>query len=84
MKTFEVSELPARTAKFIVRKNWLLVGCDDLHLRVFNYNTHEKVHAFEAHADYIRSVAVHPTQPFVLSSADDMVQWTCSYKTPGS
>jgi len=42
-------------------------------VRVFNYNTHEKVAAFEAHADYIRSIAVHPTQPFVLTSSDDMV-----------
>src|SRR5690606_18951221 len=29
--------------------------------------------AFEAHADYIRSIAVHPTQPFVLTSSDDML-----------
>lgn len=29
-------------------------GADDFHLRVFNYNTSEKVTAFEAHPDYIR------------------------------
>ncbi len=40
-------------------------------LRVYNYNTLDKVHAWEAHHDYIRSVVVHPTQPFVLSSSDD-------------
>ncbi|KAI9364899.1 coatomer protein complex, subunit beta 2 [Zopfochytrium polystomum] len=44
-----------------------------MHLRVFNYQTHEKVTAFEAHSDYIRHVAVHPTQPFILSSSDDML-----------
>lgn len=44
-----------------------------MHIRVFNYNTHEKVTAFEAHADYIRSIAVHPSQPYVLSSSDDML-----------
>lgn len=44
-----------------------------MHLRIFNYNTFERVTAFEAHSDYIRSVAVHPTQPYILSSSDDMV-----------
>ena len=28
--------------------------------------------AFDAHSDYIRSIAVHHTQPFLLSSSDDM------------
>lgn len=45
---------------------------DDMHLRVYNYNTMEKVRSVEAHADYIRYVEVHPSQPFVLSSSDDM------------
>lgn len=44
-----------------------------MHIRVFNYNTLERVHQFEAHSDYLRSIAVHPTQPFVLTSGDDMV-----------
>lgn len=54
-------------------------------VRVFNYNTLEKVHSFEAHTDYIRSLAVHPTQPIVLSCGDDMLikmwdwdkKWQC-------
>ncbi|TPX31203.1 hypothetical protein SmJEL517_g05420 [Synchytrium microbalum] len=73
VKTFEVTDLPVRAARFIARKSWLIAGSDDMHLRVFNYNTHEKVTAFEAHADYIRSLAVHPTLPYVLSSSDDML-----------
>jgi coatomer subunit beta' len=44
-----------------------------MHIRVYNYNTSEKVKAFEAHSDYIRSLAVHPTLPYVLSSSDDML-----------
>jgi coatomer subunit beta' len=67
-----VTELPVRTAKFIARKNWLITGADDMQVRVFNYNTHEKVTVFEAHTDYIRCIAVHPTQPYVLTSSDDM------------
>lgn len=33
----------------------------------------KKVRTFEAHSDYIRSVAVHPTLPYVLTSSDDML-----------
>ncbi|KAJ3354080.1 hypothetical protein HDU83_005897 [Entophlyctis luteolus] len=61
-----------RAVKFIARKSWFVAGGDDMHLRVFNYQTHEKVTAFDAHADYIRCIAIHPTQPYVLSSSDDM------------
>lgn len=40
---------------------------------------------FEAHSDYIRSIAIHPTQPCMLTSSDDMSiklwdwdnKWTC-------
>lgn len=42
-------------------------------IRVFNYNTLEKVHSFEAHSDYVRCIAVHPTQPLILTSSDDML-----------
>eukprot|EP00438_Fugacium_kawagutii_P026992 Skav223998 [mRNA] locus=scaffold2619:1073:11571:- [translate_table: standard] len=51
-----------------------------MHIRVFNYNSLEKAHEFEAleieateaHTDYIRYIAVHPTLPYLLSSSDDM------------
>lgn len=42
---------------------------DDMLIRVFNYNTLDRVHMFEAHSDYIRCVAVHPTQPYILTSS---------------
>lgn len=38
---------------------------------IFRLNLHFL--QIEAHSDYIRSIAVHPTQPFVLSSSDDML-----------
>lgn len=44
-----------------------------MYIRVYNYNTMDKVKVFEAHTDYIRCVAVHPTLPYVLSSSDDML-----------
>lgn len=85
VKSFEVCELPVRSARFVPRKNWVVTGSDDMQVRVFNYNTLERVHAFEAHSDYVRCIAVHPTQPYILTSSDDMLiklwnwdkQWTC-------
>jgi len=58
-----------RSARFVARKNWILTGSDDMQIRVFNYNTLEKVHSYEAHSDYLRCIAVHPTQPLVLTSS---------------
>jgi hypothetical protein len=43
-----------RTAKFVARKQWVVCGADDMYVRVFNYNTMDKVKQFEAHTDYIR------------------------------
>eukprot|EP00061_Rhincodon_typus_P018347 g47487.t1 len=86
VKTFEVCDLPVRASKFVARKNWVITGADDMQIRVFNYNTLERVHMFEAHSDYIRCIAVHPTQPYILTSSDDMLiklwdwekKWTCT------
>lgn len=44
-----------------------------MQIRVFNYNTLERVHMFEAHSDYIRCIAVHPTQPYILTSSGMLV-----------
>ncbi|XP_042342346.1 coatomer subunit beta'-like isoform X2 [Plectropomus leopardus] len=86
VKTFELCDLPVRVAKFVARKHWVITGADDMQIRVFNYNTLERVHMFEAHSDYIRCIVVHPTQPYILTSSDDMLiklwdwdrKWSCS------
>jgi coatomer subunit beta' len=54
VKSFEVTEQPVRTAKFVARKQWIVTGADDMLIRVYNYNTMDKVKVFEAHGDYIR------------------------------
>lgn len=53
-----------RAAKFISRKQWVICGADDLFIRVFNYNTMDKVKTFEAHTDYIR---YHTKEQLLLS-----------------
>lgn len=45
-----------RTAKFVARKQWVVTGADDFFVRVYNYNTMDKIKSFEAHSDYIRCV----------------------------
>ena len=72
VKTFELTDLPVRAGRFVARKNWIVCGSDDFQLRVYNYNTSEKITSFEAHPDYIRAIVVHPTQPFILTASDDM------------
>jgi len=72
VKSFELSDLPVRCAKFIARKQWFIAASDDMHIRVYNYNTMEKIRDFEAHSDYIRFLEVHPNLPYILSSSDDM------------
>ena len=65
-----------RASRFVMRKSWVVTGSDDMQVRVFNYNTLEKVHTFEAHTDYIRAIVVHPTHPYVLtSSGKSCVSW---------
>ncbi|SPN98621.1 probable coatomer beta` subunit [Cephalotrichum gorgonifer] len=72
IKTFELTDVPVRAGRFVARKNWIVCGSDDFKIRVYNYNTSEKVAEFEAHPDYIRAIVVHPTLPFILTASDDM------------
>ena len=69
----ESTTLAVRSAKFVPRKQWIVTGADDMFVRVYNYNTMDKVKTFEAHTDYIRCVAAHPTLPYLLTSSDDML-----------
>ncbi|KAK6912098.1 WD40 repeat, partial [Dillenia turbinata] len=81
-RSFEVTQSPdyahanlyessVRSAKFIASEQWIITGADDAFIRLYSYNTGEKIIEFEAHKDYIRCLAVHPTLPYVLSASDD-------------
>ncbi|KAI9916667.1 hypothetical protein PsorP6_016948 [Peronosclerospora sorghi] len=72
VKTLEISTLPVRNAKFVARKQWVAASSDDMQVRVFNYNTMDKITSFEAHTDYIRHIELHPTLTCFLKCADDM------------
>jgi coatomer subunit beta' len=48
-----------------------VVGADDTKIRVYNYNTSEKLKVVDEHQDFIRHLAVHPTLPYLLSCSDD-------------
>lgn len=74
VKAFDAvdSRDPVRIARFIPRLNSFVCGSDDLLVRVYNYNTMEKTKTFEAHQDYIRSIAVHEVLPYLLTCSDDM------------
>ena len=60
-----------RTAKFVERKQWFICGADDKQIRVYNYNTGQKIKEFQAHNDYIRSIDVHSSKPLFISCSDD-------------
>lgn len=66
------NNLPVRCAKFVSRKQWIVTASDEMQLGIFNYNSLEKLHAIDAHSDYIRHLAVHGTQSLILSASDDM------------
>lgn len=74
------TSLPVRCVRFIPRLQSFICGCDDMNLRVYNYNTMERTKIFQGHDDFIRSIAVHDQLPLVLTCADDMTirQWDWS------
>lgn len=60
-----------RSAKFIAHENWFVAGADNGFIHVYNYEIKEKMIEFEAHQDFIRSLAVHPNLPYLLTASDD-------------
>uniref|UniRef100_A0A0A9DIT5 Uncharacterized protein n=1 Tax=Arundo donax TaxID=35708 RepID=A0A0A9DIT5_ARUDO len=71
--------------KFIPRRNLILTGDSSGKINVRTRNL-ELVHKFTAHGGRVRSLAVHPSQRYVLSSSDDHLiklwdwdnDWTCT------
>lgn len=48
------------------------MGSDDTKIRIYNYNTSEKVKTISGeHTDFIRHILPHPSLPYLLSCGDD-------------
>ncbi|KAK3118216.1 hypothetical protein QOZ80_9BG0695810 [Eleusine coracana subsp. coracana] len=84
--SFDFTQNPVYSAKFIEREEWLVAGDGDGTIYVYSYETDEEVTSIEAHEGDVTSLAVHPTSPFLLSSSDDRLiklwdwekGWECS------
>lgn len=77
--------------KFIARKQWVLSGDKSGIVNVYT-GTLKLLHAFTAHRGHkVRSLAVHPSRPYVLSSSDDLIiklwdwdnAWSCTREFQG-
>ncbi|KAG2641646.1 uncharacterized protein LOC120669924 [Panicum virgatum] len=64
---------PCRSVKFIASMQWVVSGHSNGVILVHTYNDGEpkQVERVEAHEGAVTSLAVHPSQPLVLSSSDD-------------
>nr|XP_051209182.1 coatomer subunit beta'-2-like [Lolium perenne] len=75
----------ALTAKFIEPLQVFVVGNTAGYIQVYSYEKVEKLQTFRAHADVITSLAVHPSEPLVLSASYDRLiklwnwgaEWHC-------
>ena len=61
------------SVKSIPLKEWILAGGGDACIYVYSYDTWKMVKTFQAHNNQITSLAIHPTEPYVLSASYDLV-----------
>lgn len=73
LKTIRVeANKPVRCVRFMPSFHWLIAAGDNLTIYCYDYNTGALVTSIpDAHNDFIRQIAVHPTQPLFLSCSDD-------------
>ncbi|XP_037467492.1 uncharacterized protein LOC119339605 [Triticum dicoccoides] len=87
INSIEVSREGVCCVKFIARKRWMVAVSYDCVVHVYSYeNEMQKIRSFRAH-DCPRafcSLAVHPTQPYVLSGCHTQIKlwdwdqgWNC-------
>lgn len=69
LTSIEVTDEPVQAAKFIAREKWIIAGDDNGYIHVHNYHVNKGVTSFDAHDGSIACLALHPTQPFLLSSS---------------
>ncbi|KAL6595041.1 hypothetical protein ACP70R_048144 [Stipagrostis hirtigluma subsp. patula] len=58
--------------RFVARRQWVIVGDNYGDINVYEYDHKTLVKTmYRAHQGQVRSLAVHPTHPYLLSSSDD-------------
>jgi coatomer subunit beta' len=63
------------SVKFIVRKKWFVAGSEDSFIHVYKYETKVRRNlSFKAHIHQLKSLAVHPTKPYLLSSCSHVMK----------
>ncbi|KAI5172916.1 coatomer subunit beta' [Nematocida sp. LUAm3] len=72
IKSGTIGEVPIRACAFIEEQECFVLGSDDGMLRLFCLDTFELKEKIEAHNDFIRGIAVHPTYPYIATCSDDM------------
>jgi coatomer subunit beta' len=60
-----------RAVKFIEPLQVFVFGDDKGYIHVYSYEKAEKLHNFRGHASWVNSLAVHPSEPLVLSASED-------------
>lgn len=80
MCSYNVGVGSGRSIKFIAGKQWFVVGSADGSIRVYEYETGRvnraaEVKMFHTCCIGFGSLAVHPTQPYVLASSQDRIQF---------
>ncbi|CAL4984969.1 unnamed protein product [Urochloa decumbens] len=91
LESFEVTDEPVYAAKFIIREKWIMAGDGNGYIHVYCYSETQDVKSFQAHDGRIISLAVHPTDPYVLSTSsnDNSIKlwnwenWECTRKFDG-
>lgn len=61
-----------RLAKFIARKQWVIAGATSGFIFVYDYDSKKEIiHVLCNHTEPIKSLAIHGTEPLVLSASVD-------------
>ena len=81
IKKFLVSEKPLRAVAW-GNQDWVITAGDDLQIRIYNYQTSQKLYQFEGHTDFIRKIVYNYQQDYLLSCSDDnkIFQWKLNGK----
>ncbi|GJN06930.1 hypothetical protein PR202_ga24707 [Eleusine coracana subsp. coracana] len=58
-------------AVFIERMEWFVTGDYEGYIKVYCYSTMRQLKVLKAHESVVTSLDIHPTEPYVLSAAQD-------------